>query len=147
LLLQERSRTRVLNVVPACVSPVMPICRTQLCHTVWPRIDLILCVDISSACSALIIYIWSVITIIGVIIVIRSLRNAKYEMAYIAAFFALNDGGSVRPYTCPSFAHVPYVNYEVSLAMRAGEITSCLFHIYRISYKLKIRQFVIVSTH
>jgi hypothetical protein len=40
--------------------------------------------------------IWGTITVIGIIIVARSLRSAKYEMAYIAAFFALNDGASVQ---------------------------------------------------
>ena len=52
--------------------------------------------------STIAVWIWGVITVIGVTIVLRSLRAGQYEMAYIAALFALNDGGSVLwPHPAP----------------------------------------------
>ena len=45
--------------------------------------------------STIAVCIWGVITVIGVAIVLRSLRAGHYEMAYIAALFAANDGASV----------------------------------------------------
>jgi hypothetical protein len=47
--------------------------------------------------STIAVYIWGLITVIGVVIVLRSLRAGQNEMAYIAALFAANDGASVRP--------------------------------------------------
>ena len=51
--------------------------------------------------STILVSIWGTITIIGIIIVIRSLRSAQYEMAYISALFAINDGASVLSQTSP----------------------------------------------